>query len=190
MRFAPFARRYYIVKFNTGADPGGAVKQVLDLAESNFKSIFPGNPFSYFFIDQEFEKQYESDQQFGDMFGIFSSLAVFVACLGLFGLAAHTVIQKTKEIGIRKVLGSSIGNILKTLSWEYIKLIILANVLAWPLIFYLMNRWLDTFVDRIAIDWWLFPLACLIVTVVALFTVSFHTLKAARANPVKSLRYE
>ncbi len=189
-RYDPFVRRYYMVKFNTGSDPGRTVSQVLDLAEGTFKSLFPGNPFSYFFIDEEFEKQYETDQQFGDMFGVFSLLAIFVACLGLFGLAAHTVIQKTKEIGIRKVLGSSIPNILKNLSWEYIKLIIIANVLAWPLIYYMMNRWLDSFVDRIAIDLWLFPAACLLVTFIALFTVSFHTIKAARANPVKSLRYE
>lgn len=189
-RYDPFVRRYYMVKFNTGSDPGKTVGQVINQAETTFKSLFPGNPFSYFFIDEEFEKQYEADQQFGDMFGIFSMLAIFVACLGLFGLAAHTVIQKTKEIGIRKVLGSSIPNILKNLSWEYIKLIIVANVLAWPLIYYMMNQWLDSFVDRIAINLWLFPAACLLVTFIALFTVSFHTIKAARANPVKSLRYE
>jgi len=190
VRYSPFARRYYVVKFNTGTDPGEAVSQVLKLSEEVYKGVFPGNPFSYFFIDQEFEKQYEGDQQFGDMFGIFSLLAIFVACLGLFGLAAHTVIQKTKEIGIRKVLGSSIANILKTLSWEYVKLIIVANLLAWPLIYYLMDQWLNTFVDRIGLSWWLFPAACLLVTFIAMFTVSFHTIRAARANPVKSLRYE
>jgi putative ABC transport system permease protein len=189
-RYDPFVRRYYMIKFNTGTDPGAAVREVIATAEDTYKSLFPGNPFSYFFIDEEFEKQYEADQQFGDMFGIFSLLAIFVACLGLFGLAAHTVIQKTKEIGIRKVLGSSIPNILRHLSWEYIKLIILSNVLAWPLIYYLMNEWLDSFVDRIAINLWLFPAACLLVTFIALFTVSFHTIKAARANPVNSLRYE
>lgn len=190
IRYSPFVRRYYVVKFNTGSDPGESVRQVLSLAENTYKGVFPNNPFSYFFIDQEFEKQYAGDEQFGDMFGIFSLLAIFVACLGLFGLAAHTVIQKTKEIGIRKVLGSSVVNILKTLSWEYVKLIIVANLLAWPLIYYLMNQWLDTFVDRIALAWWLFPAACLLVTVIAMFTVSFHTIRAARANPVKSLRYE
>ncbi len=190
MRFAPFIRRYYIVKFNTSEDPGSSIRHVLQQSEANFKNIFPGNPFSYFFLDEEFEKQYQADQQFGDMFGIFSLLAIFVACLGLFGLAAHTVIQKTKEIGIRKVLGSSVTNILKTLSWEYIKLILISNLLAWPLIFYLMNTWLDSFVSRIAIDIWLFPAACFLVTFIALMTVSFHTIKAAKANPVKSLRYE
>ena len=190
MRYIPFARRYYIVKFNTGNQPKSVVSAIVEEAESTYQTIFPGNPFGYFFLDQEFEKQYESDQQFGDMFGIFSLLAIFVACLGLFGLAAHTVLQKTKEIGIRKVLGSSIPSILRSLSWEYVKLLIVANLLAWPLIYFLMDSWLDTFVDRIAISFWLFPAACLVVTVIALFTVSFHTIRAARANPVKSLRYE
>lgn len=190
IRYQPLTRRYYIVKFNTGNSPGESVSQVLAKSEETFKNLFPGNPFSYFFLDQEFEKQYEADQQFGDLFGIFSLLAIFVACLGLFGLAAHMVIQKTKEIGIRKVLGSSIPNILKNLSWEYVKLLLISNLLAWPLIYYLMNQWLDTFVDRIAIVWWLFPAALVLVSAIALFTVSFHTVKAARANPVKSLRYE
>lgn len=190
IRYSPVVRRYYIVKFNTGEDPSSSIRDVISKSEDTFKSMFPGNPFSYFFLDDEFERQYETDKQFGDVFGIFSLLAIVVACLGLFGLAAHTVIQKTKEIGIRKVLGSSILNILKTLSWEYVKLIILANLIAWPLIYYLMNLWLDTFVDRIEVAWWLFPLACLIVMTIALLTVSVHTVQAARANPVKSLRYE
>ena len=190
IRYSPTVRRYYIVKFNTGANPDQSIRQVISQSENTYKRLFPGNPFSYFFLDEEFERQYESDKQFGDIFGIFSILAILVACLGLFGLAAHTIIQKTKEIGIRKVLGSSIVNILRTLSWEYVKLIVIANLIAWPLIYYLMNRWLDTFVTRIEVQWWLFPAACILVMVIALVTVSFHTIKAARANPVKSLRYE
>ncbi len=190
IRFVPQIRKYYIVKFNTGDDPAEAAREMVERAEQTYHTMFGENPFDYFFLDNEFERQFESDQQFGDVFGIFSLLAILVASLGLFGLSSYTVLQKTKEIGIRKVLGSSIGKILRLLSWEFAKLILLSNLIAWPLIYYLMNRWLETFASRITIAWWLFPAACILVAIIAMITVSFHTVRAANANPVNSLRHE
>lgn len=188
--FTPTIRNYYIVQFNTGSNPGENISKAIATTESVYKSTFEGNPFNYFFLDDEFESQYKADKQFGDLFGFFGALALFVACLGLYGLSSYTVLRRTKEIGVKKVLGSSVLQILKSLSMDYLRLVLVANIISWPIIFYLMQNWLEGFASHIAIQWWLFPVAGLAVTTLALFTVSFHTVKAATTNPVKSLRYE
>jgi putative ABC transport system permease protein len=176
---------FYSVKFNTSN-----VKESLAQFESYWKEVFPGNPFSYFFLDEHYNQQYKDDQQFGKVFGIFSTLAIFIACLGLFGLSSLTAIQRTKEIGVRKVLGASIPSILTLISKDYVKLMIVAILISVPLSWWVMNTWLQDFATRISLSWWIFALPSILIIMLALLTVSIHTIKAAIANPVKSLRYE
>ncbi len=176
---------YYSVHFNTAN-----VKESLAHFEGDMKEVFPGNPFNYFFLDEHYAKQYKADQQFGSVFGIFSALAIFIACLGLFGLSSLTALQRTKEIGVRKVLGASIQSILTLVSRDYMLLLGIAIVAATPLSWYVMSNWLQEFANRINLSWWIFALPSLVVVAIALLTVSFHTLKAARTNPAQSLRVE
>ncbi len=158
--------------------------------ESAWKETFPGNPFNYFFLNDHYNQQYQADQQFGNVFGIFSGLAIFIACLGLFGLSSLTALQRTKEIGIRKVLGASLFGILKLISKDFILLILIAIVMSVPLATWIMSGWLQGFAYRIPLSWWIFAVPSIVVVVIALATVSIHTLKAAMTDPVKSLRYE
>jgi putative ABC transport system permease protein len=176
---------YYSVKFNTQK-----VKESMAQFQLAWKEIFPGNPFHYFFLDEHYNKQYQADQQFGNIFGIFSGLAIFIACLGLFGLSSLTALQRTKEIGIRKVLGASLFSILRLISKDFLLLIAVAIVLSIPLSVWIMNSWLQDFAMRIPLAWWLFAIPGITVVIIALLTVSIHTLKAAMGDPVKSLRYE
>jgi len=184
-RMIPNADGFYSVKYN-----GASTQQVIKLAEEQWATFFPGNPFEYFFLDDRFNEQYAADQRFGSVFTIFSGLAIFVACLGLFGLAAFMATKRTKEIGIRKVLGASVPGILKLLSMDFLKLIIVAVLLAIPLTYYGMDLWLNTFAFRIELYWYIFLVPAVLVMLIALATVSFQTSRAARANPVESLRYE
>ncbi len=152
--------------------------------------MFPGNPFEYNFLDEFFDRQYKADIQTEQIFGLFTFLSIFISCLGLIGLSSLMTIQRTKEIGVRKVLGASIQSLLVLLSKEFLKWVIIANVIALPIAYYLMNKWLQDFAYRINISWWVFVLSGGIALVIALATVSFQAIKAATANPVKSLRYE
>lgn len=176
---------FYSIKFNS-AD----VKESMARFENDWKEFFPGNSFNYFFLDDHYNKQYQADQQFGKVFGLFSALAIFIACLGLFGLSSLTAIQRTKEIGVRKVLGASVGSILTLVSRDYLLLMGVAILLATPLSWWIMNNWLQEFASRISLTWWIFALPSLMVILVALLTVSIHTLKAAQTNPSRALRYE
>ncbi len=155
-----------------------------------WEQFFPGNPFDYFYLDAFFNRQYAKDDQFGAAFSIFSGLAIVVSCLGLFGLSAFSALQRTKEIGIRKVLGASIPNILLLLSREYLWLIGIGVVLGVPLIYFFMDYWLNDFAYRTSMGWLSFAGTAAIVFVVALVTVGYQTLRSARANPSKTLRYE
>ncbi|MEK6783273.1 MAG: ABC transporter permease [Bacteroidota bacterium] len=184
-RYGEAPNGYYSVKFNTSQ-----VKESMAMFEHVWKEVFPGNPFHYFFLDDHYNKQYQADQQFGNVFSIFSGLAIFIACLGLFGLSSLTALQRTKEIGIRKVLGASLFGILRLVSKDYVVLIGVAIVLSVPLAAWTMNSWLQDFATRIPLSWWIFALPSFTVIVIALVTVSVHTLKAAMTDPVKSLRYE
>jgi putative ABC transport system permease protein len=176
---------YYSVKFNTTN-----VKESVSKFENAWKDIFPGNPFDYFFLDEHYNAQYKSDQQFGRVFGIFSALAIFIACLGLFGLSSLSVMQRTKEIGIRKVLGAGGVNIIGLLGRDYLWLMGIAIVVAIPFASRIMKLWLQDFSTKITLSWWLYMIPCLIVILVAFIAISFHTLKAVRTDPVKTLRYE
>ena len=184
-RLIPGVRGYLSVK--TTASKAG---ETIALVKSNWDKFFPGNTFDYFFLDDHFDQQYRADQRFGQVFGLFTSLAILVACLGLFGLASFTTIQRTKEIGIRKVLGASVSGILKLLYQEFATLLVIAFVIAVPLAWLTIGNWLQGYAFRINIHWYYFVLPFIMILVVALLTVSFQSIKAAIANPVKSLRTE
>ncbi|MGA2624187.1 MAG: ABC transporter permease [Bacteroidota bacterium] len=179
------AYAYFAIRFNAG-DATGVVAH----AQSVWKKHFGGYPSAYFFLDEDFDRQYRSEERLGAIAGIFSGLAIFIACLGLFGLAAFMVDQRAKEIGIRKVLGASIPGVALMLSKEFALWVVLANLLAWPLAYYVMKRWLEGFAYRMAFPLWVFPLVGVVTLAIAFVTVSFQSVKVARANPVDSLRYE
>lgn len=158
--------------------------------ESLYKEFFPANVFKYDFVDQIFDQQYKNDIRFATLFGLFAGLAIFIACLGLFGLAYFTAQQRKKEIGVRKVLGASVGNVVKLLSLDFIKLVVVGFLIAVPVAWYIMNQWLADFTYRIEIGAGVFLLAGLVALVIALITVSGQSIKAAVSNPVDSLREE
>jgi len=164
--------------------------QTIDLVKAEWKKFFPGNTFDYFFLDDHFDEQYKADQRFGQVFTLFTSLAILVACLGLFGLASFTTLQRTKEIGIRKVLGASVTNILRLLFREFAILLLIAFVIAVPIAWLTTSKWLQGYAFRIGLQWTFFVLPFLAIVAIALITVSFQSIKAALANPVKSLRTE
>jgi putative ABC transport system permease protein len=160
-----------------------AIKKIYD-------SFFPGNLFDYFFLNEKFNQQYSSDQLFGKVFAFFAGFAVFIASLGLLGLSLFATAQRTKEIGVRKVLGASIPNIVVLLSRDFISLVLVAIVIASPVAWYVMKNWLQDFAYRVNMSWWIFFAAGLLAVLIALITISFQAIKAAMANPVKSLRTE
>jgi putative ABC transport system permease protein len=158
--------------------------------KKQYDAFFSGNLYDYFFLDDHFNDQYNNEKLFGKVFAIFSAFAIFIACLGLLGLALFSTAQRTKEIGIRKVLGASIANIVSLLSKDFIVLVIIAFAVASPIAWLIMHKWLEDFAYRINISWWIFFAAGILATIVALGTISFQAIKAAMANPVKNLRTE
>src|SRR5688572_28864294 len=158
--------------------------------ENKWKELIPNRPFSYFFLDEFFDKQYRGEERFGKLFLNFAVLAIFISCLGLLGLASYSTMQRTKEIGIRKVMGASVSGIINLLSKEFLTLVILSFFIAMPVAWYFMHSWLQDFAYRTKISWWVFVMAGTIAVLIAVFTVSFQAIKAAIANPVKSLRTE
>ncbi|MEX6687984.1 ABC transporter permease [Danxiaibacter flavus] len=173
------------LRINT-ADIPGLVSQL----KSKWKVMAPSHAFSYTFMDEEFNKQYQADQRTGSLSITFSILAILIACLGLLGLVTYAAEQRIKEIGIRKVLGANVTGIIAMLSGDFVKLVCIAVVIATPVAWLAMNKWLQEFAYRITIQLWLFALAGIIALIIALATVSFQAIKAAMANPVKSLRSE
>jgi putative ABC transport system permease protein len=163
---------------------------VVEFAEQQWHTINPGHPFEYTFVDTSIAMMYQSEMKLSRLFSIFTGIAIYIACLGLFGLASFTAAQRTKEIGIRKVLGASVSGIAVILSKEYVKWVALANVFAWPPAYYFMHRWLEGFAYHTDLKILLFLASGLLALIIALLTVSFQTFKAATANPVDSLRYE
>ncbi|MEM1134298.1 MAG: ABC transporter permease [Bacteroidota bacterium] len=164
--------------------------QTIASAEVQYKQLFPGNPFQYSFADETFAAQYRNDQRFAKLFGLFAALAIFIACLGLFGLAAFTAQKRTKEIGIRKVVGATVPHIIILLSTDFLKLVIIGLLLAIPIAWYSMSRWLEDFAFQIKIDPEVFLLAGFTVVLIALLTVSWQSIKVAVMNPVDSLKNE
>ncbi len=152
---------------------------------------YAGNQeFEYSFFNDDFAKLYSSEQRTGQLFSVFSVIAIIIACLGLLGLAAFTAEQRTKEIGIRKVLGATVPEIIFMLTKEFTKWVLIANIIAWPAAYFFMNGWLENFAYRINISVWIFILSGVVALLIAVITVSYQAIKAAIANPVKSLRYE
>ena len=166
------------------------VPQLLASLKQQWQSFSPAAPFSYSFLNDRFEHVYLSEQKIEQVLTLFSSLTIFIACLGLFGLTTYTAEQRTKEIGVRKVLGASVSSVVALLSKDFLKLIVIALMLASPIAGWCMNQWLKGFAYKITIDWWIFALAGLLAVGIALLTVSFQSIKAALTNPIKSLRSE
>jgi putative ABC transport system permease protein len=158
--------------------------------ENKWKVLIPNRPYNYYFLDEFFDRQYRSEQRFGKLFFNFAVLAIFISCLGLLGLASYSTLQRTREIGIRKVLGASVTGIVNLLSFDFLKLVIASFFIAMPLAWYFMHKWLQDFAYRIDISWWVFVLAGILAIMVAIATISFQAIKAAMSNPVKSLRSE
>ncbi|HZJ21224.1 MAG TPA: FtsX-like permease family protein [Pricia sp.] len=158
--------------------------------EGTLEKVAPDSAFDYSFLDQTIDKLYEREQRTARIGILFCGLAIFVACLGLLGLVAFMAEQRKKEIGIRKVLGASVLNITRMLSKDFVKLVLMALLIAFPIAFWLADYWLQGFAYRIRMSWWVFAIAGVIALAIALFTVSFQAIKAALANPVKSLRTE
>jgi putative ABC transport system permease protein len=158
--------------------------------ERTWKAMLPDKPFSYYFLDEFFDKQYRAEDRFGKLFLYFAVLAIFISCLGLMGLASYSTLQRTKEIGVRKIVGASVGSIVFLLSKDFLKLVGWSFLIAAPLSWYFIDGWLQGFAYRIPVYWWIFAMAGLMALLIALLTVSFQAIKAAVANPIESLRTE
>jgi putative ABC transport system permease protein len=181
----PNIRNFYSLKVRTSD-----VQKTIAGVQRIWSKHFPSNPLEYFFLDETFDGQYKANMLFGKVFGTFAILAILIACFGLMGLSAYNVLQRTKEIGIRKVLGATGQNLWVMLSRDFVKLILIALILSIPLSWYIMHQWLQDFAYRINIRWWVFILAGVLALMIALVTISLQVMKALRENPVKSLRTE
>jgi putative ABC transport system permease protein len=165
-------------------------KTLLSKMETMWHRDMPSTPFEYLFLDQEVQKQYEAEITMSQIINSFTLMAILISCLGLFGLAAFSAEQRNKEIGIRKVLGASVSGIVQLLSKDFLQLVLISFVIATPIAWYAMNKWLQAFAYRVPVSWWMFALAGIIAVFIALFTVSFQAIKAALSNPIKSLKTE
>ena len=169
---------------------GANLPGALDRIQTSWKNFLPESPYQYTFLDENFARLYEAEQRQKTLLIIFASLAIFIACLGLFGLSAFAILQRIKEIGIRRVLGADVSTIVTLLSKDFLKLVVFAAIPAFVIAWYFMNKWLEDFAYRISMPWWIFLTAGILAAVIALVTISFQAIKAAIANPVKSLRTE
>jgi len=175
-----------LIKFNKNNSTAANMKA----AEGIFKKYNPDFPFDMKFVDQDYARKFENEQRQGTLAALFAGLTIFISCLGLFGLATYMAENRIKEIGVRKVLGASVTGITALLSKDFIKLVIVSFVVAAPIAWWLMHKWLQDFTYRVNIQWWVFAAACILSVAIALITVSYQSIRAALANPVKSLRTE
>ena len=180
-----FGFRNISVKIN-GSNTASAIAFI----KSKWDSVYPDYPFEYQFLDDHFNEVYKADNQVSQIVGILAGLAIFISCLGLFGLASYSAEKRVKEIGVRKVLGASVQNIVLLLSTNFLKLVLFANLIAWPIAWFSIYKWLQGYAFRINVQWWVFVIAGIASVLIAFLTVSFQSIKAAIANPVKSLRSE
>lgn len=184
-----------ILRFQPGhlaivrTQPGQAEATIKAMEKINTK-LNPSYPFSYGFVDQEIDKAYKGEQQMGSLFNVFAILAIFISCMGLYGLSAFMAEQRTKEIGVRKVLGASVSRLVYLLSLSFTRLILIATLIAVPLSWWAVNNWLEGFAYRTSVSWVIFAVASLSALVIAWLTIGYESIKAAIANPVKSLRSE
>jgi putative ABC transport system permease protein len=168
----------------------GSEQEIVSYLEQKWKKFVPGHPFRYQFLDESIENLYTTERKIGKIFGYFSGLAIFIACLGLFGLASFMAERRTKEIGIRKVLGAKVAGIVLLLSGEFTLWVLIANIISWPVAYWAASQWLQGFSYRINLGWEPFVLSAMVVLVISILTVSYQAIKAAVANPVESLRCE
>jgi putative ABC transport system permease protein len=168
----------------------GKTQDALALIQSVWKRHSADRPLEYKFLDDHFAEVYKADAQVSTIVSILAGLAIIISCLGLFGLASYAAEKRVKEVGIRKVMGASVQNIVTLLSTHFIKLVLMANLIAWPIAWLTISRWLQDYAYRVNISWWVFVIAGVVALLIALLTVSFQAVKAAIANPVKSLRSE
>ncbi len=183
--FADYSPMRFFVRLRPG-NPAVA----LETLQTAWRSIVPDLPFTYSFLDEDLDAFYKAEARWGAIVGWAGGISIFLGCLGLFGLAALASVNRTKEIGVRKVLGATVAGLAGLLSKDFVKLVLAANVIAWPIAYYAMNKWLQNFAYRIDFDWWVFAMAGGLTMAIALITVSFQAIKAALANPVEALRYE
>jgi len=177
--------RYISVRINPGSE-----REVLSFLENKWNDFSMELPFSYSFFDKDYDNLYKNEQQTKDLMIAFAILAIFIASLGLLGLASFMATQKTKEIGIRKTFGATTENIVWSFSKEFTKWVMLANIIAWPIAWFVMDRWLQNFEYRVSMSWWIFVVAAIVAFTIAWLTVSYQSLKASLANPIDALRYE
>ena len=185
MRIEPGAYQLLSVKVAANNLPA-----TLKNIEAKWNQVIPNRPFDYTFLDESYDKQYRAEDRFGSLFFNFAILAIFISCLGLLGLASYSTIQRTREIGVRKVLGASVSNIINLLSFDFLKLVLISFIIASPVAWISMHKWLGDFAYRTSLSWWMFIFAGIAAIVIAFGTISFQAIKAAIANPVKSLRSE
>tara|TARA_R110000868_G_scaffold4211_8_gene26525 strand:- start:4423 stop:6858 length:2436 start_codon:yes stop_codon:yes gene_type:complete len=176
--------------YNLRLNPKQSASQNLAIVERVFKEHFPDLPFQYDFVDAEYGEKFASEERIGTLSGVFTALAILISCLGLFGLTSFVAEQRTKEIGVRKVLGATVFNVWNMLSKDFLKLVIISCFIAIPISYYVMNGWLQEYPYHVLLEWWIFALAMVGALLVTIITVSFQAIKAARANPIKSLRTE
>jgi putative ABC transport system permease protein len=181
----PNTREAYSIKIESAN-----ISSTIGAIQTTWNKYFSSDPFNYYFLDELFDQQYKTDRRFGKIFGLFALIAIIIACFGLLGLSAYNVLQRTKEIGIRKVLGASVQHVLYILSKDFIILVLISFVVAIPVTWGIMSNWLQDFAYRITIQWWVFILAAVVAVLIAFLTVSTQAIKAALTNPVKSLRTE
>jgi ABC-type antimicrobial peptide transport system permease subunit len=176
--------------YNLRLNPEKSASENIAVIETVFKGHFPDIPFEYEFVDEQYGEKFASEERIGTLSGIFTALAILISCLGLFGLTSFVAEQRTKEIGVRKVLGASVFNVWNMLSKDFLKLVVISCFIAVPIAYYVMNGWLQEYPYRVILKWWIFALAIVGAMLVTVVTVSFQSIKAARANPVSSLRME
>src|SRR5882724_1781555 len=183
---APEESHYLYVRYKANSRP----EEVLAKVGAVIKKDNPAYPFTYTFIDEQFNAIFKGEFLVGKLAGVFAALAIFISCLGLFGLAAYTAERRTREIGIRKVLGASVTGITRLLTWDFLGLVFISTLVAFPVAWWAMHRWLQGYAYRTTISWWVFIVAGLAAMLIALVTISFQSVKAALSNPLKNLRSE
>jgi putative ABC transport system permease protein len=183
IQYNPYEANYLLIKAR-----GEAMKDVLPLMEAKIKNLSPSSQFTYAFVDDKLNRLYEAENRMSEIFKVFAGFAILISCLGLFGLSAYSAQLRVKEVGIRKVLGATISNVTFLLTNEFIRLVLLATIISWPVAWWIMSRWLDGFAYRITINGWIFVYSGAFAIVVAYVTVGIQGIKAAIANPTRSLK--
>jgi putative ABC transport system permease protein len=165
-------------------------QKTIETIKSNWEEYFPGNPFDYFFLADYYDKQYRAETQFRTIFGLFAVLAIIIACLGLFGLSWFIIVQRTKEIGIRKVNGASVSDILLIVSKDFFRLVLMGIIISAPVTYYFSMRWMEKYPFKVGFNWWLFALSGLLILIISAITISYNTMAIAHTNPAESINYE